>query len=193
MRWNRIKKNYLISYLKKKVSQVISVVMTVVSQVMTVGNVGVHPFFQLLLIFPSDLVCFSASHWYCIVFLINSFFFFKLLQPESALCFHRGIVQHLQMIKPKLRKSHDIFHTVKKLVNLENWDSSLTLKPYTSDWDLNPLAGTQTQPKPCFGLEPTCLGLKSSQNPWCLVSGPNEGQVLDVSSLKDLSERQSDR
>ena len=26
---------------------------------------------------------------------------------------------------------------------------------FTSHWDLNPCAGTQTQPKPCMGLEPT--------------------------------------
>ena len=63
-----------------------------------------------------------------------------------------------------------------------------------------------------LGLEPTWLGLKPSQNPaWdlnpcgCnlnsakthglpteitdLVSGPNEAQVLDVSSQKEFSER----
>ena len=28
---------------------------------------------------------------------------------------------------------------------------------------------------------------------WYLVSGPNEAQVLDVSSQKEFSERQSDR
>ena len=55
------------------------------------------------------------------------------------------------------------------------------------------MAGTQTQPKPCLGLEPTWLGLKSSQNPWYLVSEPNEDQVLDVSLLKEFSERQRDR
>ena len=41
--------------------------------------------------------------------------------------------------------------------------------------------------------ELTWLGLKPSQNPWYLVSGPNEAQVLDVSSQKELSEGQSDR
>ena len=141
--------------------------MTIVPQVMTAGNVGVHSSFWLLLIFPSDLACLAASHWYCIIFLINSFFFlFSFLwQPESALCFHRGIVKDLQMIKLKLRKSCDIIHTVKKLVKLENWDSSLKLKPYISDLDLNPLAGIQTQSKPCLGPKPTWLGLKPSQNP----------------------------
>ena len=44
-----------------------------------------------------------------------------------------------------------------------------------------------------MGLEPTWLGLKPSQNPWYLVSGPNEAQVLDVSSQKEFSERQSGR
>ena len=48
----------------------------------------------------------------------------------------------------------------------------VALKPFTTDWDLNPRAGTQTH----------VLGLKPSQNPWYLVSGPNEAQVLDVSS-----------
>ena len=69
------------------------------------------------------------------------------------------------MIKLKLRKSCDIIHTVKKLVKLENWDSSLKLKPYISDLDLSPLAGIQTQSKPCLGPKPTWLGLKPSQNP----------------------------
>ena len=55
------------------------------------------------------------------------------------------------------------------------------------------MAGTQTQSKPCFGLEPTWLGLEPSQNPQYLVSGPNEAQVLDVSSQKEFSERQSVR
>ena len=35
-----------------------------------------------------------------------------------------------------------------------------------TDWDLNSYAGTQIQPKPRLGLEPTCqAGLKCSQNP----------------------------
>ena len=90
------------------------------------------------------------------------------------------------------------------------------LKPCTSDWDLNPCSGTRSQPKPRLGLEPMRLGLEPSQNPdWdlnpCsqdsnlakthslpteithLVSGLNEAQVLDVSSQKEFSERQSDR
>ena len=49
-----------------------------------------------------------------------------------------------------------------------------TKKPFTTDWDLNPRAGTQTH----------VLGLKPSQNPWYLVSGPNEAQVLNVLSQK---------
>ena len=68
------------------------------------------------------------------------------------------------------------------------------------------MAGTQTQSKPCFGLEPTWLGLEPNQNPaldlnahgWdsnpqYLVLGHKEAQVLDVSSQKEFSERQSDR
>ena len=55
------------------------------------------------------------------------------------------------------------------------------------------MAGTETESKPYLGLEPTWLGLKPSQNPQCLVSGPNETRVLDVSWQKELSERQSDR
>ena len=38
------------------------------------------------------------------------------------------------------------------------------MKSFTSYWDLNPCAGTQTQPKPCLGLKPMWLGLKPSQN-----------------------------
>ena len=53
--------------------------------------------------------------------------------------------------------------------------------------------GTQIQRKPCLELEPTWLGLKPSQNPWYLVSGPNEVRVLDVSSQKEFGERQNDR
>ena len=67
------------------------------------------------------------------------------------------------------------------------------LKPFTSDWDLNPRAGAQTKLKPSLGFEPMWLGLKLSQNPQYLVSGPNETQVLDVSSQKEFSQRQSDR
>ena len=37
------------------------------------------------------------------------------------------------------------------------------------------------------------LGLKPNQNPQYLVSGPNEAQVLDVSSQKEFSEKQNDR
>ena len=59
----------------------------------------------------------------------------------------------------------------------------VALKLFTADWDSNPLAGTQAH----------VLGLKPSQNPWYLVSGPNEAQVLDVSLLKEFSDRQSDR
>ena len=33
------------------------------------------------------------------------------------------------------------------------------------------------------------LGLESSQNPWNLVLGPNEAQVLEVSLQKEFSER----
>ena len=33
------------------------------------------------------------------------------------------------------------------------------------------------------------LELKPSQNPWFVVSGPSEVQVLDVSSEKEFSER----
>ena len=44
-----------------------------------------------------------------------------------------------------------------------------------------------------LGLEPTWLALKPRQNPQYLVSGPIEAQVLDVSSQKEFSERQSDR
>ena len=67
-----------------------------------------------------------------------------------------------------------------------------SLKPFTTDWDLNPCAGTWTQAKPGLGLEPMWLGLKPSQNPWHLVSGSNKAQVLDVSLQKEFSERQSE-
>ena len=42
-------------------------------------------------------------------------------------------------------------------------------------------------------LKPMWLGLKTSQNPQYLVSGLNVAQVLDALSLKELSERQSNR
>ena len=41
--------------------------------------------------------------------------------------------------------------------------------------------------------ELTWLELKPSQNPWYLVSGPNEAQVLDILLKKKLSERRSNR
>ena len=37
------------------------------------------------------------------------------------------------------------------------------------------------------------MELEPSQNPWNLISGPNEAQVLDVSLQKESSERQNDR
>ena len=58
-----------------------------------------------------------------------------------------------------------------------------SLKPFTSDWDLNPHAETQTEPK-SHSLPTEITNL---------VSGPNETQVLDVSSQKEFSERKSDR
>ena len=77
--------------------------------------------------------------------------------------------------------------------SLSTWCQNMVPKPFTSDWDSNPCAGTRPQSKPCLGLEPTWLGLKPSQNPQYLVLGPNEAQVLDVSSQKEFSERQSER
>ena len=48
------------------------------------------------------------------------------------------------------------------------------MKPFTSDWDLNPCAGTRTQLKPSLELKPTWLGLEPSQNPdWDL--NPRDG------------------
>ena len=38
-------------------------------------------------------------------------------------------------------------------------------KPFTSYWDLNPCAGTQTQPKPSLGLLRMWLGLEPGQKP----------------------------
>ena len=57
------------------------------------------------------------------------------------------------------------------------------MKPFTSDWDLNPCAETQTKPK-SHSLPTEITDL---------VSGPNEAQVLDVSSQKEFNERKSDR
>ena len=71
-------------------------------------------------------------------------------------------------------------------------EPEIKLKTFTTDWDLNHVAGTQTQSKPCLGLKPTWRGLEPSQNPQYLVSGPNEAQVLDVSSQKEFSEMQCD-
>ena len=46
---------------------------------------------------------------------------------------------------------------------------------------------------PVWDLNQTWLWLKPNQNPWYLVLGHNKAQVLDVSSQKEFSERQSDR
>ena len=80
-----------------------------------------------------------------------------------------------------------------KPLNLRYFVIAAQLKLFTTDWVLNPCAGTQPQPKPCLELKPTWLRLKPSQNPWYLVSRPNEALVLDVSSQKEFSKRQSDR
>ena len=48
-------------------------------------------------------------------------------------------------------------------------ENTLQVKSFTSDWDLNPCAGTRTQPKPSLGLKTMWLGLEFSQNPvWYL-------------------------
>ena len=47
----------------------------------------------------------------------------------------------------------------------------------------------------CFFLpsfSSSIQGLEPGQNPWCLASGPNEAQALDV-LLQKFSERNSDR
>ena len=50
-----------------------------------------------------------------------------------------------------------------------------TSKSFTSLWDLNTCAGTQTQPKPCMGLEPSVFKLESLT--WCLgFSGGSDGK-----------------
>ena len=53
-------------------------------------------------------------------------------------------------------------------------------------WDLNP-AKTQ------FETPTHEVGTQPSQNPWFVVSGRSEVQVLDVSSQKEFSERQNGR
>ena len=49
-------------------------------------------------------------------------------------------------------------------------DSSVVMKPFTTDWDSNPYAGTRTQPKPksCLGLEPMWLGPAKTHSTWFL-------------------------
>ena len=54
------------------------------------------------------------------------------------------------------------------------------MKPFTSDWKLNPCTGTQDQPK-------------STTKIAHLVSGLNYAQVLDVSCQKEFSEKVIDR
>ena len=47
----------------------------------------------------------------------------------------------------------------------------------------------------CAVLSPSVMswGLEPGQNPWCLISGPNEAQVLDVSLKKELIERHGNK
>ena len=47
----------------------------------------------------------------------------------------------------------------------------------------------------CYAYSLSCirLELEPGQNPQCLVLGPNEAQVLDVSLQKEFSETQSYR
>jgi len=54
--------------------------------------------------------------------------------------------------------------------------------------DLN-LAKTQLGTNPCGQAKTYGVAIEITH----LVSGPNEAQVLDVSSQKEFSERQSDR
>ena len=61
--------------------------------------------------------------------------------------------------------------------------SQVELKLFISDWDLNPHGWDLNLAKtPSLPTEITHL-----------VSGPNEAQILNVSSLKEFSERQNDR
>ena len=53
----------------------------------------------------------------------------------------------------------------KRFLTLSPSHLGCQLKPLTADWDLNPCARTQTQPKPSFGLKPTWLGIEPSKNP----------------------------
>ena len=55
------------------------------------------------------------------------------------------------------------------------------VKPFTSDWDLNP-CGWDSNPAKTHGLPTEMIDL---------ALGPNEAQVLDISSQKEFSERQS--
>ena len=58
-------------------------------------------------------------------------------------------------------------HLILCLPTLRSFPMSwlFTLKPFTSDWDLNPCVRTWTQAKTCLGLEPMWLGLKPGSNP----------------------------
>ena len=89
------------------------------------------------------------------------------LQPMD--CSTPGFPVHHQL--PELAQTH-----------VQQVGDTIQLKPFTSDWDLNPhgwdskpaktqlgtsahMAGTQTWPKPSLELEPMWLELETGQNP----------------------------
>ena len=62
-----------------------------------------------------------------------------------------------------------------------------------TDWDLNPPGWDSNPAKILLGTCTHMAGIQTQpKNPQYLASGSNEAQVLDVSSHKEFSERQSD-
>ena len=125
----------------------------------------------------------------CVYLVFWFVFFFPLLREFSSSGFY-----FLCVLGKKCPSLREMWNHLSQIGTQAQPKPTLGLKP--SSWDSNSaktLLGTWTQSKPSLGLEPTWLGLKPSQNQWYLVLGPNKAQVLDVSSQKEFSERQSDR
>ena len=80
----------------------------------------------------------------------------SLVMPAQNHHFH-AFFQLPALWSPCLQSHSSFIHLVNTL--------KVKVKLFTTDWDSNPCAGTQTQPKPSLGLKPMWLGLELSQNP----------------------------
>ena len=101
----------------------------------------------------------------------------SLVMPAQNHHFH-AFFQLPAPWSPCLQPPSSFIHLVNTL--------KVKVKSFTTDWDLNPRTGTQTQPKPSLGLKPMGLGLELSQNPaWDLNPHDRDSVQFSCSVVSD--------